>query len=285
MQFPELSLANPDDPPLRRNVIRLLEQLSGRDYFAPLYARWRSEVVPQGTGIIRPMLGLIDVELEIVASQWPPTLPPDRPAVMIANHPFGILDGIAALALAEDLGRPFKVLINKDLLKVPEIHPFSLPIDFDETREAHRTNIATREEAIRLLAAGTTIIVFPAGGVATAERPFGRAKDLPWKPFVARLVQGACAHVVPIYFEGQCGPLFHLASRFSMTLRLSLLIREFRRSVGSRLVAHVGDAVPFEKLAHGNDRKVLISELYDLVHGLAPDRAAQTRGGTIEAAS
>jgi hypothetical protein len=30
---------------------------------------------------------------------------------------------------------------------------------------------------------------------------------------------------------------------------------------------------------------VLIGELYDLVHGLAPDRATQTRGGTIEAAS
>ncbi len=90
---------------------------------------------------------------------------------------------------------------------------------------------------------------------------------------------------MPIYFEGQCGPLFHLASRFSMTLRLSLLIREFRRSVGSRLVAHVGEAVPFEQLAHKNDRKVRIGELYDVVHGLAPDRGAQTRGGTIEAAS
>jgi putative hemolysin len=269
VQFPELSLANADDPPLRRKTIRLLEQLSGRDYFTPIYARWRSEVVPQGSGIIRPMLGLIDVKLDVVASHWPPQLLPDRPAVLIANHPYGFIDGIAALALAEDMGRPFKILINKDLLKVPELRPFSLPIDFEETREAHKTNIATREEAVRLLGTGTTIIVFPAGGVATATRPFGQARDLPWKPFVARLIQSARASVIPIYFEGQCSPLFHLASRVGMTLRLSMLIHEFRRSVGRRLVARVGEVVPFEALAQGADRKAMLGELFDLVHGLA----------------
>lgn len=270
MQFPELSLANADDPPLKRGTIRLLEQLAGRDYFAPLYARWRGEVIPQGARVIRPMLSLIDVDLHIVAAQWPPRLAPDRPVVLIANHPFGIVDGIAALALAEDLGRPFRVLINKDLLKVPELRPYSLPIDFEETRAAHKTNLATRDEAMRLLGAGTTIVVFPAGGVATADKPFGRAKDLPWKPLVARLVQGARATVIPVYFEGQCGPLFHLVSRISMTLRLSMLIREFRRGVGRQLVAHVGEAVPFEALAHGDDRKALMAELFALVHGLAP---------------
>jgi hypothetical protein len=55
-----------------------------------------------------------------------------------------------------------------------------------------------------------------------------------------------------------------------MTLRLSLLISEFRRSVGRRLVARVGDVVPFSALKHGKDRRALIAELYDRVHALAP---------------
>jgi putative hemolysin len=174
VRFPELSYANIDDPPLKRGVIRLLERLAGRDYFAPLYDRWRSETVPKGHRIIRPMLGLIGVELEILARQWPPNVEAHRAIVLIANHPFGILDGIAALTLAEDLGRPFKVLINMELLKVPEFERFSLPIDFRETAAAKLTNLKTRNEAIRLLGQGTTIIVFPAGGVATAPTPFGR---------------------------------------------------------------------------------------------------------------
>ncbi len=275
MQFPELSYANGDDPPLKRNTIQLLERIAGRDYFAPLYERWRNETLPLGERIIRPMLGLMNVELEILATQWPPVLEPDRPLVLVANHPYGILDGIAALTLAEDLGRPFKVLINMELMKVPELRPYSLPIDFHETREAQATNLKTRDEAVRILREGTTVIVFPAGGVATAPTPFGRAVELPWKHFTARMVQAARASVLPVYFEGQCSPLFHLASRVSMTLRLSMLIRELRRSVGRRLVAHVGEIVPFEALKHANDRKALISELYELVHELAPSEAPQ----------
>lgn len=271
MKFPELSYANADDPPFKRGLIRILERMAGRDYFAPLYDQWRSHARSNRARAIRPMLGLIDVELEIIALQWPPELAADRPLVLIANHPFGILDGIAALTLAEDLGRPFKVLINMELMKVPELGSFSLPIDFRDTPAALERNLATRNEAIRLLREGTTVIVFPAGGVATAPRPFARAVELPWKLFTARMVQAARASVLPVYFEGQCGPLFHLASRVSMTLRLSLLIHEFRRSVGRRLIARVGEVVPFEALQHSTDRGALIAELYDLVHALEPE--------------
>ncbi|WP_072377546.1 1-acyl-sn-glycerol-3-phosphate acyltransferase [Hyphomicrobium sp. NDB2Meth4] len=270
MQFPELSYANPDDPPLKRGLIRTLERVAGRDYFAPIYQRWRTETLSQtGSQVIRPMLDMLGIDLRIIARQWPIEVDPTHPLVIVANHPFGIVDGLAALALAEDLRRPFKVLINRELLKVPELEPYSLPIDFRETEEAIARNLATRREAIRLLGEGTTIVVFPAGGVATAARPFGRAEELPWKLFTARLVQGARAAVLPVYFEGQCSPLFHLASRISMTLRLSLLIREFRRAVGTRLTAHVGDVVPFDELEHRSDRRALIAELYQRVHALA----------------
>jgi putative hemolysin len=96
------------------------------------------------------------------------------PSCLSPTTPSATSDGIAALTLAEDLGRPFKVLINMELLKVPEFERFSLPIDFRETAAAKLTNLKTRNEAIRLLGQGTTIIVFPAGGVATAPTPFGR---------------------------------------------------------------------------------------------------------------
>ena len=102
-------------------------------------------------------------------------------------------------------------------------------------------NMQTRHEAVRLLKEGVTIIVFPAGGVATAKKGFGRAEDLPWKIFPAKLIQAAKASVIPIYFEGQNGRLFHLASRVSLTLRISLLIREFRRLSGSTITSHIGE--------------------------------------------
>lgn len=274
----KLSFVSPEHPVWKRWVIGAIEDVSGRRKFLPLYDRWRDEIVGNSERrMMEDMLGLLNVTLDVKSAEsWPPPLDASTPLVMIANHPFGMADGIIALTLAEQLGRPYKVLINNDLLKVPEIRPYSLPIDFSETREAVDTNLKSRAEARRLLKEGVTIVVFPAGGVATASNPFGKAEELPWKTFTARLIQQARASVLPVYFEGQNSLLFHAVSRYSLTLRLSLLVSEFRRFPDKRFPAHVGRVTPFEELVSNEDRKALTQELYLMVQRLAPDAAGKS---------
>lgn len=279
LRFKELSYANDRDPRLKRWLIRSIEGLSGRDRYIRLYDIWRRDVVGCSDRVFGRMLDLIKVRLEI-EGQWPPKDLPDAPLVIVANHPFGIGDGIAILALAEQLGRPFRVLINSELLKVPEIAPYSLPVCFEETKEALAINMETRREAMRLLKEGVTIIIFPAGGVATAKRGFGRAEDLPWKMFPARLIQAAKANVIPIYFRGQNGRLFHLASRVSLTLRLSLLIREFKRLSGTAIHARIGPLLSWEDLSSTPDRKDLLAQLHHAVFAMRdPVRSRFRRAG------
>lgn len=269
MKFNELSYANARDPKLKRWFIRSIEGLSGRDRYTRLYEIWRNDIVGKTDRVFGKMLDLINVELKVQGT-WPPENVPEGPIVIIANHPFGIGDGIAVLALAEQLGRPFRVLINNELLKVPEMAPYSLPVSFEETKEALALNMQTRHEALRLLKEGVTVVIFPAGGVATAKKGFGRAEDLPWKMFPAKLIQAAKANVVPVYFEGQNGRLFHLASKISLTLRVSLLIREFRRLSGSAISARVGPMMAWEELSTLADRKDLLARLYGAVFSMAP---------------
>ncbi|MCF3639791.1 lysophospholipid acyltransferase family protein [Rhizobium sp. TRM95111] len=269
MQFKELSYANENDRRLKRWFIRSIEGLSGRNRYARLYAQWRDGTVGKSDRVFGEMLELIRVRVA-VKGEWPPRHLPDTPLVIVANHPFGIGDGIAILSLAEQLGRPFRVMIHNDLLKVPEMAPYALPVSFEETKEALALNMKTRHEAVRLLKEGVTIIVFPAGGVATAPRGFGKAEDLPWKMFPAKLIQAARASVIPVYFEGQNGRLFHLASKISMTLRLSLLIREFKRLSGTTISSRVGTMIGWEELSTYADRKDLLARIYDSVFSLAP---------------
>ena len=276
MTFPELTYANPTDPWLRRLIIGGMETWAGRDYFVPYYDKWRREIVPGPGPVIAPMLELIDVRLEI-SGAWPPRLEPSAPLVIVANHPSGIADGIAALSLAEKIGRPFRVLINKDLMKIPEIRPYSLPVDFRETREAQAANLKMRGEALRLLKEGVTVVVFPAGGVATAPSAFGRAVDLPWKTFTARMIQASRAQVVPLFFSGQCSPLFHIVSRLSLTLRLSLMIREFRRMVGGTLRVQVGDLITSAETAANKDRLALMTLLFERVQNMSGVPIEETR--------
>lgn len=268
----DLSYVSPNQPAWMRWTIAAIEDLSGRRHYLPLYRRWQTEIVGKSPRIMSDCLDLIEVDLRVESREaWPPKIPDGMPLVMIANHPFGIGDGMVALALAEQLRRPYRVLINNDLLKIPEIRPYSLPIDFSETREATEMNLRSRAEARRLLKEGVTIIVFPAGGVATAPNPFGRAQELPWKTFTARLIQLAEAAVLPVFFEGQNSPLFHAVSRFSLTMRLSLLVSEFRHFPKKPCTARVGAVTPFKEFKHRDDRKALTDELYMMVQRLRPD--------------
>ncbi|MGE8103976.1 lysophospholipid acyltransferase family protein [Allorhizobium sp. NPDC080224] len=276
MKFKELSYANERDPKLKRWFIRSIEGLSGRDRFTRLYEIWRNDIVGKTDRVFGKMLDLINVDLKVEGT-WPPENIPEGPIVIVANHPFGIGDGVAVLALAEQLGRPFRVLINNELLKVPEMAPYSLPVSFEETKEALAINMQTRHEALRLLKEGVSVVIFPAGGVATARKGFGRAEDLPWKMFSAKLIQAAKANVVPVFFEGQNGRLFHLASKISLTLRVSLLIREFRRLSGSTIRARVGVMIPWEELSTHADRKDLLARLFGAVFSMAPAKRSKVR--------
>jgi putative hemolysin len=264
-----LTYADDSHPRLKRWVIRAIENLSGRHHYASLYEIWRNTIVPTGENLFSEMLRLTGISLA-PANEFPPRDLPAGPLIIVANHPYGIGDGAAALALAEQIGRPFKVLINNALLKVPEIRPYALAVDFDETKEALANNLAMRKEALAFLKSGGTIIIFPAGGVATAPKGLGRAVDLPWKSFVATLIQKSRANILPVFFEGQNSRIFHIVSQFSLTLRLSLLVREFTRLSGHAIRFHTGTLIRPEDIDNLSDRKALIDMLRNAVHALDP---------------
>ncbi|SDU21809.1 lysophospholipid acyltransferase family protein [Stappia sp. ES.058] len=266
----ELSYANPEHPWVKRSLIRAIETLSGRSHLLGYYRHWRDAIAASSAHKWSDLLSLVGVNVVVAQGSWPPEAVPDGPLVMIANHPYGLSDGLAVLSLAERLNRPYRILINNELLKAPEIRPYALPIDFEETEAALRTNMKTRQEALRLLREGVTIIVFPGGGVATADRPFGRARELPWKTFTAKMIRASQATVLPLHFEGQNSPLFHIVSRYSLTLRLSMYIREFRRLMGRDLSVRIGAPIPFEALAAFGDQRAMIAHLHECVLALAP---------------
>src|SRR5215468_1243752 len=275
MESKILTYASPQDPWWRRCAMRTIEDLSGRRRLLPIYRSWRTEVAGKSPHMMSELLAMVGTKLDINvgnsnAGPWPVAVPPEVPLVIVANHPFGIGDGIAILALAEQLGRPYRILVHSAFLKVPEIRHLALPIDFSETRDAIKTNVESRNAARRLLRNGVTIVVFPAGGVATAEHPTGKAEELPWGTFTARLIQQAQAAVLPVYFEGQNSPLFHLVSRYSVSARLALMVSELRNFIGATVAVHVGAVVPFTELASRADRQRLTLELYARVHQLAP---------------
>ncbi len=270
-------------PVSKKLFLRVVEQSSGIKRAGRRYLAWRSGFAEYQGDAMNRLLDACDIKLDIRGAAWPPACKPDRPLVMVANHPFGVPDGVAALALAERIGRPVKILINADLMRIPEMERFALPIDFSESRDALRINAASGREAIARLKSGETIVIFPSGGIATAGWPLGRAGDLPWKTFVAKLVHKAQADVVPLYFPGQNSWVFHTASQVSMFWRLSLVLPEALRRMRRDIEVYAGAVIAYEQMAGMTDRHELTAMLRRRVFALRPGDVAVDRVGRIGA--
>lgn len=207
------------------------------------------------------------------------TIPAEGPLVFVANHPFGVVDGIVISHLVSQARADFKILTNSVLNRAPEVMPYILPVDFADTRQAVETNLETRRQAIALLKRGGALAVFPGGAVSTAYgKPFGKAVDPTWKPFTARVIQMSRATVIPMYFDGQNSRLFQIASNVSQTLRYALLFKEVRNKMGRTINVRIGEAIPYDDLAHMTDRQVMIAHLRELTYRLGQRPVAPPPG-------
>ncbi len=273
-----LTYASPDDPLHKRMFIRSLESLTGQRKLARVYDSVLQAVPETESHALWPAALR---ELQITVDYDPAQLrkvPQDGPLILIANHPYGVLDGLIICHLAAQLRTDFKILIHRSLCMEQRIERYLLPIDFNETAEAVQVNIETKQRAMATLNAGNAVVIFPAGGISTTVNgPFGPAVDLEWKLFVTKLIQMTKATVVPIYFHGQNSRVFQLASQVSETLRLALIIHEVTRKRGETIQVKIGDPIPYDDLAGIRKRKELLQHLRNVIYNLSPTTVAHQK--------
>ncbi len=261
------SYAEDDDPWLKRFVIRLVERATGQPYLKWLYEDFRAN---KKGGESFWDAAVRKLELKVVVNEdGLAALPKTGPLVVVANHPFGVLDGIVISHLVSRVRHDFLVLTNAVLTRAEELRPWLLPVDFTETEEALKTNIQTRAMAKKHLMGGGCLVVFPAGGVSTTPSLWDkRAQDAPWGTLTGRLIGQAKAPVVPFYFAGQNSRLFQIASHVSMTLRLSLLFKEIHDRIGSEVHVRVGEMMGYNRLATITGRQEFMDHLRGVTYAL-----------------
>ena len=263
------SYATASDPPLKRGIIRLVEKATGQPKLKKMYIHNQRFPRPGESfwqAAVRSLALDVRYDPDALAA-----IPKSGPVVVVANHPYGVLDGIVISWLVSKVRSDFVVLTHAVLARAPEVQGFILPVDFSETEEAQRTNIATRAAARGQLERGGMVVVFPAGAVSTAPDKLGLkpAVDARWQPFVSQLIQRSKAIVVPVWFGGQNSRLFQIASHFSYTLRISLIFHEVRSRIGTSLPVAIGAPIPFAAVAAIKERQALADHLRERVYGMA----------------
>ena len=199
-------------------------------------------------------------------------IPANGPLILIANHPYGILDGLMMGHLLDRVRGDFRILANSVFRRAEELNKVLLPISFEETKAAIRLNIETRAACLQYLTEGGAIGVFPGGTVSTAATPFSHPMDPGWRNFTARMIAKSNATVVPIFFHGHNSRLFQLASHIHSNLRLGLLIKEFRARIDEPVRMVVGEPLPAQQLAAlKGDPKALMEYLRRATYALSPE--------------
>ncbi|MHA7888688.1 MULTISPECIES: lysophospholipid acyltransferase family protein [Roseicyclus] len=265
-----------------RAMIRVMENATGRIGLIRKAQGYDSEV-RQGRDFWEVMVERYGLELRVTGGSLS-TIPAEGPVVMIANHPYGILDGLMMGHILAQARGDFRILAHRIFRKAEDIERIILPISFDETKEALALNIETRKTALRYLADGGAIGIFPGGTVSTAARPFGRPMDPGWRSFTARMIAKSDATVVPVFFDGHNSRLFQLMSHLHTTLRMGLLIKEFRARVNSPVEVVIGDPIPRAALEpYARDAKAMMDFLRETTYALSPRPLdARARGFEFE---
>ena len=266
----EISYAHSVKTRSGRTVVRLLENTTGRLRLIKRAKGYEDEVA-LGRDFWQVMVDRYGLSLDIVGGALS-NIPSEGPVILIANHPYGILDGLMMGHILSQARGDFRILANSVFRKAEDLNRIVLPISFDETREGVQTNIATRKTALDYLGQGGAIGVFPGGTVSTAERPFGRPMDPMWRSFTARMIVKSNATVVPIYFDGHTSRLFQMASHLHSTLRLGLLIKEFKKRVDTPVRVVIGDPIERDVLDPiAKDSKQMMDFLRKATYELNPN--------------
>ena len=252
-----------------RRVIQLLENATGRRSLIRR-ARGYEDDLARGRSFWDVIPDRFGLTLDIIGGS-PDNIPRTGPLIVVANHPYGILDGLMLGHLLDARRGNFRILANAVFRRAEVLDRVLLPISFDATKEATRLNLDSRATALDTLAQGGAIGVFPGGTVSTSARAFGPPMDPVWRNFTAKMIARSGATVVPVFFDGHNSRLFQLASRLHYSLRLALLIKEFRARTDAPVRVVIGQPIPQDTLTplYG-DATAMMETLRRATYALSP---------------
>jgi putative hemolysin len=228
----------------------LLKWITGLDSAERVLSR--AQGITEGC-IFDRLLAAIGAEYRCAASDLD-RIPQSGPAIVIANHPFGLLDGLIVASLANRRRSDFRVLANSLLASIPEVRQYVIAVNV-LSREVNANGQALRS-ALRWVQSGGALIVFPAGEVAAPHGLPPAVVDPQWNEGVLRLAKAAKAPVVPVHVAGRNSTAFQAAGMVHPRLRTALLNRELLNKRGSVTEVSVGRPIPANRLQEVDDTEL-----------------------------
>lgn len=158
------------------------------------------------TDVVRLLASRVRLRIETKGEE---NIPPEGPLVVVANHPFPLVDFYSLGATLESCrsnGR-VKVVVDASSKPLTELHPL---LTFVGTTEQERSDFWS--ETQYFLKSGGALIIFPAG-----HTNFRESRNIPretsWKAGALKLTTSSNATLLPAYVGAHTSGLYNLLRR------------------------------------------------------------------------
>jgi len=245
-----------------QRLANIHRQLAGRDLSPAQFAREALEI--------------LQVRFELDASQLE-HIPKHGPVAVVANHPYGGLEGLYLIQMLLGLRADSKLIGNQLLQRIPELRDAIIPVDAFGGSRAAKANVRGMRAALRHVHDGGLIVLFPAGAVSHLHLSNGRVCDPLWNPAAARFLRMCECPVVPLHFGGGNSSIFQTLGLLHPRMRTVMLSHELLNKRNHVIPVTVGRAIKASTLAGEADDASLARSLRLSTYALEAHRTVQRR--------
>lgn len=244
-------------------MINILAKIAYQDELNRIVTKYSDDI---GVDFLPKVLEEMNIKIQVEGLE---NLPDNGRCFFVANHPFGIVDGLVLTSIVSGKYGNFRAIGNDVFMLIPQLRPLIAAVNVFGTNKRDYLM-----ELDRVFQSDVPITHFPAGLVSRLHN--FKVLDSVWqKSFITKTME--CNRViVPLYFYGRNSILFYSVYLIRKTIgikatvELALLPHEFFNKKNRTIRVRIGKPITykdFNKSQRPSDTAQWVkSKVYNLRH-------------------
>lgn len=249
-------------------VLRIIEKIIRQDEMNHILEKYKDS---HGAEFQRSVVKEFNLKLEISGLE---NLPENGKCFFLANHPFGIIDGLLLTKTVIEKYGDFRAIGNEAFEYIPNLRPYIAVVNVYGT--SSKSYVTQLEKVYQ---SDIAITHFPAGEVSRIYD--GKIQDCAWqKSFISRAI--SCQRdIVPFYFHGKNSKLFYGINRMrkllgiNTNIELMLLPHEMFNKRNKTIRFTIGKPISWQKFDSTHTHVQWAQKIREHVYSMAAENGSE----------